>query len=148
MIPRATLERLTDALGREAVEEHEHLEIDGAEPTVTIRPADGEALARTLAALGSCGLAALVKGGGNRLGIGNLPSRGEVLLSSAGLRAIFRAKKTMAAKNATVLVVHLTRPVKKVFDIVKAMPTESVFASWDELDAYLDQMQKKVTEED
>jgi glycolate oxidase FAD binding subunit len=88
MILLATLERLTASLGREAVEEHERLDIDGAEPTVTIRPADGEALARALGELSACGLAALVKGGGNRLGLGNLLNRGEVLLSSQRLRGV------------------------------------------------------------
>jgi anti-anti-sigma factor len=69
-------------------------------------------------------------------------------ISSAGLRAIFKAKKTLAARNGTALVVHLQPPVQKVFDIVKAMPTASVFRSWDELDQYLDAMQKKALEDE
>ena len=88
MIPRASLEQLTAALGHEAVEQHEPLEIDGARPELTLRPPDGEVLGRALRALGACGLAALVEGGGNRLGFGNLSSRGEVRLSSRRLRGV------------------------------------------------------------
>ena len=62
MIPRASLEQLTAALGHEAVEQHEPLEIDGARPELTLRPPDGEVLGRALRALGTCGLAALVEG--------------------------------------------------------------------------------------
>lgn len=68
-------------------------------------------------------------------------------ISSAGLRAIFKAKKTLAARDGTVLVVHLQPPVKKVFDIVKALPTGEIFQSWEELDTYLDAMQKKARED-
>lgn len=69
-------------------------------------------------------------------------------ISSAGLRAVFRAKKALAPAGGTVLVVNLQRQVQKVFDIVKAMPAENVFQGWDELDEYLDRMQEKVLEEE
>jgi hypothetical protein len=35
-----------------------------------------------------------------------------------------------------------------VFEIVKALPVESVFESWEELDEYLDGMQKRVRDEE
>ncbi len=88
MIPRESLERLAAAVGEDAVEEHAALEVDGTALAVTLRPADGEAVARALAALGACGLAALVRGGGNRLGIGNVPSREGVLLSTERLSGV------------------------------------------------------------
>ena len=65
-------------------------------------------------------------------------------ISSAGLRALFRTKKTCEAKGGDAFVVNLQPQVQKVFDIVKAMPGTSIFTSWEELDAYLDSMQKKV----
>lgn len=64
-------------------------------------------------------------------------------ISSAGLRAVFRAKRAMAQRDGLVNVVNMTAPVAKVFEIVKAIPVESVFASWDELDEYLDKMQRE-----
>ena len=45
---------------------------------------------------------------------------------------------------AGVLVVNLQPQIRKVFDIVKAVPVADVFASQRELDDYLDTMQKKV----
>jgi len=68
-------------------------------------------------------------------------------ISSAGLRAIFRAQKVMHAANGEVLVVNMQPAVQKVFDIVKALPLRSVFRSVEELDEYLDAMQRKVREE-
>jgi len=38
--------------------------------------------------------------------------------------------------------------VKKVFEIVKAVPVQSVFASTAELDDYLDKMQRQVSDQD
>lgn len=67
-------------------------------------------------------------------------------ISSAGLRAIFRTSKEMEKKGGTLAMVNLKPQVQKVFDIVKAMPVQSIFTSWDEVDLYLDKMQKKVIE--
>ena len=67
-------------------------------------------------------------------------------ISSAGLRTIFRAKRAMAQRDGDVNVVNMTPPVAKVFEIVKAIPVESVFASWDELDEYLDTMQRRASD--
>lgn len=65
-------------------------------------------------------------------------------ISSAGLRTIFRAQKAMKQRGGSVCVVHMQPQVEKVFDIVKAMPKETVFASWAEMDAYLDGIQKRM----
>ena len=68
-------------------------------------------------------------------------------ISSAGLRSVFKARKAMEAKSGTLLLVNLQPSVQKVFDIVKALPTQSVFKSLAELDQYLDYMQRKVRAE-
>ena len=65
-------------------------------------------------------------------------------ISSAGVRSVFRARKTMTARAGRVLVVNPQPQIRKVFDIVKAVPVSEVFTSVAELDAYLDKMQKKV----
>ncbi|MBN9419457.1 MAG: STAS domain-containing protein [Candidatus Eremiobacteraeota bacterium] len=64
-------------------------------------------------------------------------------ISSAGLRCIFKAKKVVVAAGGRLLLVNLQPPVKKVLDIIKALPTYAVFASNAELDEYLDKMQKQ-----
>jgi glycolate oxidase FAD binding subunit len=88
MIPRESLQRIAAALGEDAVVEHAALEVDGAPLAVTLRPADGAAVARALASLSACGLAALIRGGGNRLGVGNPPSREGVILSTERLSGV------------------------------------------------------------
>jgi anti-anti-sigma factor len=65
-------------------------------------------------------------------------------ISSAGVRTVFRAEKMMKEAEGKVYLVDLQAPVRKVFEIVKAMPAESIFTSWSELDDYLDKMQKRV----
>jgi anti-anti-sigma factor len=67
--------------------------------------------------------------------------------SSAGLRSFLRAQKAMGQRAGKTLFVNLQPPVQKVFDIVKAADLATVFRSVQELDAYLDAMQKKVREE-
>jgi anti-anti-sigma factor len=65
-------------------------------------------------------------------------------ISSAGVRSVFRARKALAARGGKVLVLNPQPQIKKVFDIVKAVPVTDVFRSTMELDAYLDKMQRKV----
>lgn len=69
-------------------------------------------------------------------------------ISSAGIRSIFRARKAIEGRGGKVVVTRLQPQIKKVFDIVKAVPMDSIFASVAEADAYLDVMQKRVLEED
>lgn len=65
-------------------------------------------------------------------------------ISSAGLRSIFRAQRSMAARSGRVVIVNATPQVQKVFDIVKAGDLAAIFTSIEELDEYLDAMQKKI----
>ena len=67
-------------------------------------------------------------------------------VSSAGLRVIFKAWKAITGYNGTFLVTNLQPQIKKVFDIVKALPGEQIFASMEEVDAYLDLIQRKEME--
>ena len=68
-------------------------------------------------------------------------------ISSAGIRSIFKARKALATRHGKVLVAHPQPQIRKVFDMVKAVPLSDVFASTEELDAYLSTMQRKVIEE-
>ena len=67
-------------------------------------------------------------------------------ISSAGLRIIFKTKKATEAAGGRALMVNLQPQVKKVFDIVKALPSDSIFTSWTELDEYLDGIQRRIVE--
>ena len=68
-------------------------------------------------------------------------------ISSAGIRVTLKAKKALKKNEGNVILVHLQPQVKKVFDIIKALPTMTVFTSIEELDDYLDKMQRKVKDE-
>lgn len=68
-------------------------------------------------------------------------------ISSAGIRSIFKARKALAARNGKVLVAHPQPQIRKVFDMVKAVPLGEIFTSTQELDAYLEAMQRKVIED-
>lgn len=65
-------------------------------------------------------------------------------LSSAGIRCFIRARKALERRGGKVTLVNPQPAVRKVLDIVKAIPPGGIFASVAELDAYLDTMQRKV----
>ena len=67
-------------------------------------------------------------------------------ITSPGLRSIFRAQKAMNAKSGKALLLNPTPQVKKVLDIVKVPELGVLFRNVQELDAYLDAMQKKVVD--
>jgi len=67
-------------------------------------------------------------------------------LSSAGLRVIFKTKKTMDNSGGKFLLVNLQPQIKKVFEIIKALDGMNVFKNQEEMDAYLAAMQDKVKE--
>ena len=66
-------------------------------------------------------------------------------ISSAGIRVIIKVQKSMKQRDGQFLMTNLQPQVKKVFEIINALPTMHVFSSIQELDQYLDLMQKKVT---
>ncbi|UKE72953.1 STAS domain-containing protein [Xanthomonas graminis] len=68
-------------------------------------------------------------------------------ISSAGIRSIFKARKVLAKREGRVLVVNPQPQIRKVFDVVKAVPLNEIFTSVQELDDYLDEMQRRVLED-
>jgi len=67
-------------------------------------------------------------------------------LSSAGIRCFVRARKALEPAGGKVAIVNPQPAVQKVLEIVKAIPEGGIFRSIEELDAYLDEMQRKVRE--
>ena len=70
--------------------------------------------------------------------------KGLDFLSSAGLRVIFKTKKTMDGNGGKFLMVNLQPQIKKVFEIIKALDGMNVFKDQEEMDEYLAAMQDKV----
>lgn len=67
-------------------------------------------------------------------------------ISSAGLRSFAKARKGMRERSGHTLVLDPQPQVRKVFDIVKAVPVREIFANVQELDAYLDAIQRQVVQ--
>lgn len=67
-------------------------------------------------------------------------------ITSAGLRSMFLARKVMSGRGGKCMLVNPQPQVLKVLEIVKVPELGAVFRSVEELDAYLDVIQKKVTE--
>ena len=66
-------------------------------------------------------------------------------ISSMGVRVIAKAQKLMKAYNGRVVLLNLQPQIEKVFDIIKALPSQQVFSNMQELDDYLDRMQRQMT---
>lgn len=64
-------------------------------------------------------------------------------INSSGIRVLLKTKKALKASGGKIVFMHLQPQIKKVFDILQAMPSLKVFATIAELDNYLDVMQKK-----
>jgi anti-sigma B factor antagonist len=69
-------------------------------------------------------------------------------ISSIGLRLIVKAKKMAKNYGGTILLVNLQPQIKEIFRIVKALPSEPIFESVQELDDYLISMQNKIIDEE
>ena len=66
-------------------------------------------------------------------------------ISSMGVRVVAKTQKAMKAYNGKVILLNLQPQIQKVFDIIKALPSQQVFSNMGELDDYLDRMQRQVT---
>ena len=64
-------------------------------------------------------------------------------ISSAGIRSILKARKLLAG-GGKVLVVHTQAQIRKVLDIVQALPVSDIFATTAEADAYIDALQQEI----
>ena len=67
-------------------------------------------------------------------------------ISSAGIRVVLMAQKELKKKGGSIIVLKMQPQIRKVFDIIKALPDETVFSSEEELDNYLAMMQGKFRE--
>jgi anti-anti-sigma factor len=63
-------------------------------------------------------------------------------ISSSGIRVLLKTKKALKETDGRMVFMNLQPQIQKVFDILKAIPSLKVFASIEELDNYLDVMQK------
>jgi anti-sigma B factor antagonist len=63
-------------------------------------------------------------------------------INSLGIRVLLRTKKALKETGGKMVFMNLQPQIKKVFAILEALPSLKVFASIQELDQYLDTMQR------
>ena len=63
-------------------------------------------------------------------------------ISSMGVRVIAKAKKSLKKSGGKIVLLNLQPQIRKVFDIIKALPSQQIFETVEEMDRYLDIMQK------
>ncbi len=64
-------------------------------------------------------------------------------ISSAGLRVLFKAVKALEAQGSSYLLSNLKPQIRKVFEIINALPDMRIFKDIQEVDAYLDVIQQR-----
>ena len=69
-------------------------------------------------------------------------------ISSAGVRVVIAAQKAMKAAGSGFAIINLQPQIRKVFEIIMALPSPNVFESVADLDRYLAGIQKKVLGKD
>ena len=69
-------------------------------------------------------------------------------INSSGLGVIFQTKRFLKESGAEFGLGKLQPQVKAVFNIIKALPSQNVFESVEEMDNYLAQIQKQVKEKE
>lgn len=65
-------------------------------------------------------------------------------LSSAGVRVFLKARKVLKNSGGQIKFLNLQPQIKRVFEIINAIPSMQIFESTEELDRYLDAQMKKV----
>ena len=70
---------------------------------------------------------------------------GVTYISSMGLGVIFKVRGILEGQGGMIIITNLQPQVKKVFDIIKALP-EHLFQDMEEVDAYITQIQRKAME--
>ncbi|UCF93538.1 MAG: STAS domain-containing protein [Desulfobacterales bacterium] len=63
-------------------------------------------------------------------------------INSMGIRVLIKTQKALKRAGGKIVFMNLQPQIKKVFDILNALPSMKVFANIQELDEYLDAMQK------
>jgi anti-anti-sigma factor len=87
----------------------------------------------------------LIQGGAAR--VITLDMGGIEYISSMGVRVVLKTKKDLQRRGGAFLLVNLQRQVKRVFEIINALPSLQIFSSLEELDDYLAEMQRQALQE-
>lgn len=67
-------------------------------------------------------------------------------ISSAGLRSFFRVQKVMVQRGGRAVLLSPRPPVQKVLEIANATDLTAVYATAEDLDRYLDEVQRQIAD--
>jgi anti-anti-sigma factor len=67
-------------------------------------------------------------------------------ISSAGLRVLLGARKTLTDAGAECVLVNMTPQIERVLEVVRSLPGMKIFASAKEMDDYLTGLQERILE--
>lgn len=66
-------------------------------------------------------------------------------MTSAGVGVMMKAKTLINKNNGNFAMINPQPQIKKVFEIMRLVPTLNVFANTEELDEYLNKVKRKIT---
>jgi anti-anti-sigma factor len=69
-------------------------------------------------------------------------------ISSAGLRVLLGARKTLSDAGSECVLVNMKPQIERVLEVIKALPGMRIFASAREADEYIARIQEKILEGD
>mgnify|MGYP001822444190 CR=1 FL=1 len=76
-----------------------------------------------------------------------LDMAGVEMITSAGVGVVMKAKTTLAKRAGDLMMLNMQPQIKKVFEIVRLLPTLTVFESTEEMDNYLIKIQERIQED-
>ncbi|MBN3039710.1 MAG: STAS domain-containing protein [Candidatus Omnitrophica bacterium] len=63
-------------------------------------------------------------------------------ITSMGLSLMVKTEKAIKEKGKSLIVVNIPHQIKKVFDVISALPSMNIFTSIEEADSYLLKLQR------
>ena len=69
------------------------------------------------------------------------------MITSAGVGVVIKARTSLARRNGDLMMLNMQPQIKKVFEIVRLLPTLQVFDNVEEMDHYLIKIQQRIQED-
>lgn len=69
------------------------------------------------------------------------------MITSAGVGVVMKTQASMAKRGGELIMLNMQPQITKVFEIVRLLPTLTVFESMQEMDNYLIKIQKRIQED-
>ena len=69
------------------------------------------------------------------------------MITSAGVGVVMKTQTSLAKRGGELMMLNMQPQIKKVFEIVRLLPTLTVFESTQEMDNYLIKIQQRIQED-